>query len=247
KEISGIAHDNGSIMVVDGAQSVPHMPVDVSSIGCDFLAFSGHKMLGPMGIGCLYGRPDLLEEMPPFMGGGEMIREVYLDRSTWADIPDKFEAGTPNVEGAVGLSAAVDYLRKLGMENVRSHEKALISRALEAEQESEIDMIKSYGPRDPEERGGVYAFNLGEMHPLTLERELQESQIKIGMAVHPHDIATGLDSRDIAIRSGHHCAMPLMHRLNVTATCRASFYIYNSENEIAKLFSALEVLRKEFA
>ncbi|MEM0158426.1 MAG: cysteine desulfurase [Thermoplasmataceae archaeon] len=247
EEITKIAHDNGSIMIVDGAQSVPHMPVDVERIGCDFLAFSGHKMLGPMGIGGLYGRPELLEDLPPFMGGGEMIREVYLDHSVWAEIPDKFEAGTPNVAGAVGLSAAVDYLRNIGMENIREHEKRMIAETLRMENESDIGILKSYGPRRPEIRGGVYSFNLGEIPPLALEDHLHNNNIGVGTAVHPHDVATGLDKESIAIRSGHHCAMPLMHRLNVIATSRASFYIYNGIDEIAKLFSVLESLGKEFA
>ncbi|MEM3675564.1 MAG: cysteine desulfurase [Thermoplasmataceae archaeon] len=247
EEITKIAHDNGSIMIVDGAQSVPHMPVDVERIGCDFLAFSGHKMLGPMGIGGLYGRPELLEDLPPFMGGGEMIGEVYLDHSVWAEIPDKFEAGTPNVAGAVGLSAAVDYLRNIGMENIREHEKRMIAETLRMENESDIGILKSYGPRRPEIRGGVYSFNLGEIPPLALEDHLHNNNIGVGTAVHPHDVATGLDKESIAIRSGHHCAMPLMHRLNVIATSRASFYIYNGIDEIAKLFSVLESLGKEFA
>lgn len=239
KEIGKLAHENGSIFVVDAAQSVPHMPVDVKDIGCDFMAFSGHKMLGPMGIGCLYGKMDQLSSLPPFNGGGEMIREVYMDHSVWADPPAKFEAGTPNVAGAVGLSAAVDYLRRVGMDNVREHEKDLISYTMKKEEESDIKSLVSYGPRNPEVRGGIYTFNLGEIHPLSLEDGLSKENISMGSSVHPHDVGTVLDGDDIAVRAGHHCAMPLTHRLNVVATSRASYYIYNSRSDIDKLFDSL--------
>ena len=238
--LSGIAHDNGSVFIVDGAQSVPHMPVDVSRINCDFMAFSGHKMLGPMGIGCLYGKSEMLDSLPPFLGGGEMIREVYMDHSTWNDVPQKFEAGTPNVAGAIGLSAAVDYLRSYGMDNVRDHEIRIMERVLRMEEEAEIDGLVSYGPRDLRKRGGIYSFNIGSIPPLGIETSaLESSSVRIGTAVHPHDVASSLDTNNVAVRSGHHCAMPLTHRLGVVATSRASFYIYNTERDVERFFKVL--------
>ncbi len=246
-ELGKIAHDNGSTFIVDGAQSVPHMPVDVKKLDCDFMAFSGHKMAGPMGIGGLYGRYDLLEQLPPFNGGGEMIKEVYADHSVFADPPAKFEAGTPNVAGAVGLSAAVDYLRNVGMDNVREHEEDLISYTLKKEEEENIPGLVSYGPRDPEIRGGIYAFNLGEIHPLSLETGLSRNDISMGSSVHPHDVGTGLDGDDIAVRAGHHCAMPLTHRLNVVATSRASYYIYNSRSDVDRLFESLRKIEGAYS
>ena len=245
--IAGKVHDNGSLFIVDGAQSVPHMPVDVASIDCDFLVFSGHKMLGPMGIGALYGKLHLLEEMSPFNGGGEMIREVYQDHSTWADVPEKFEAGTPNVEGAVGLMAAVSYLKDIGMDNVRKHEKDLIRYTLELERESGAVNLVSYGPRDINMRGGIYSFNLGEIRPLNLLDTLLNDNINVGSAVHPHDMASSLDGDNISVRSGHHCAMPLTHRLNVVATSRASYYIYNSRDDVRMLFEAIERISKVYS
>ena len=245
--LAKLSHENGSIFILDGAQSVPHMPVDVEKLDCDFMAFSGHKMLGPMGIGVLYGKYDQLNSLPPFNGGGEMIREVYTDHSTYADAPEKFEAGTPNVGGAVGLSAAVDYLKEIGMENVRAHEKGLIAYTLKKEDEHSIDLLKSYGPRNPEERGGIYTFNLGEFNPLSLEGGLSSERINIGSNVHPHDVASGLDSSNVAVRAGHHCAMPLTHRLNVVATSRASYYIYNSRDDIDRLFESLARIRRLYA
>ena len=246
-KLSGMAHDNGSLFILDGAQSVPHMPVDVRRLDCDFLAFSGHKMLGPLGIGCLFGKEDLLNELQPFLGGGEMIREVYEDHSTWNEVPQKFEAGTPNVGGAIGLSAAVDYLRRLGMESVRDHEKRLLRKTLLMETESEIPDLKSYGPKDIDKRGGIYSFNLGTIPPLSLEQEaLSAESIQLGSAVHPHDVATSLDSKDVAVRSGHHCAMPLTHRLGVVATSRASYYIYNSEEDVERMFEALKNIREVY-
>lgn len=246
-KLAKTAHDNGSLFILDGAQSVPHMPVDVRSMNCDFLAFSGHKMLGPLGIGCLYGKEDLLNGLPPFLGGGEMIREVYKDHSTWNEVPQKFEAGTPNVEGAVGLSAAVDYLRNLNMESVRNHEKRLIEKTLQMESESDIPELKSYGPESIDCRGGIYSFNLGTIPPLGLEDMVLASEsMKIGSAVHPHDVATSLDSRDVAVRSGHHCAMPLTHRLGVVATSRASYYIYNSEEDVERMFEVLKNIREVY-
>jgi cysteine desulfurase/selenocysteine lyase len=225
KEISKIAHENNSLFVVDGAQSVPHMPIDVQELGCDFLAFSGHKMLAPMNIGVLYGRKDLLEEMEPFMRGSDMIKEVTLEKATWNDVPWKFEAGTPNVEGAVGLSAAIDYLNGLGMGDVRKHEKEITAYALE--KLSEIDGLKIYGPTDADIRGGVVSFNLADMHS--------------------HDLATILDDFGISIRSGHHCCQPLMKRLGIPAAARASFYVYTLESEIDSLVNALEKSKKVFA
>ncbi|AKA48630.1 hypothetical protein IX51_05410 [uncultured archaeon] len=245
KEIGRIAHENGSVFIVDGAQSVPHMPVDVEDIGCDFMAFSGHKMLGPSGIGVLYGKFDLLDSLHPFMGGGEMIREVSLEESTWNDTPLKFEAGTPNIEGAIGLSAAVDFLRGLGMENVRRHEMELVSYVLQKEIESGIKDLVSYGPREVQERGGVYSFNIGEIHPLDLNRKLSVESVETS-AVHPHDVAADLDSYGLSIRSGHHCAMPLNNKLGIVASSRASFYIYNSREDVNALFDALKKVQKAF-
>ncbi|TAL47960.1 cysteine desulfurase [archaeon] len=218
KEIGKIAHDSGALFFVDGAQSVPHMPVDVNDIGCDFLTFSGHKMLAPMNIGALYGRKDILQGMQPFMYGGNMIKQVSLTRSTWNDLPWKFEAGTPNVEGAVGLSAAISYLKKIGMNDVMKHEEELTKYALE--KLSEVNGIKVYGP---EERAGLVSFDFGN--------------------IHPHDVAEILNSEGIAIRSGHMCAQPLMNRLGVNAVSRASFYIYNMREEIDKLVDGLEKVK----
>ncbi|MBX6340877.1 MAG: cysteine desulfurase [Thermomicrobiaceae bacterium] len=222
-EIAARAHAAGAVVLVDGAQSVPHMPVDVQALGADFLAFSGHKMLGPMGIGVLYGRRDLLEAMPPFLGGGDMIRTVELERSTWADLPAKFEAGTPSVADAVGLGAAVDYLRGLGLDAVRAHERELIGYALERLRT--VPGITLYGP-EGEDRAGVVSFTLAD--------------------VHPHDIASILDGEGIAVRAGHHCAQPLMRRLGVVATARASFYVYNSEEDVDRLVDALATVRRIF-
>ncbi len=224
RELVEAAHAAGALTLVDGAQSVPHMPVDVQALGCDFLAFSGHKMCGPTGIGVLYGRRDLLEEMPPFMGGGDMIREVHLDHSKWNEIPWKFEAGTPAIAEAIGLGAAVDYLSDLGMENVQAHESALVRYAMERLQD--VEGLRILGPR-PEDRGGVIAFTLGD--------------------IHPHDIAAVLDSEGIAIRAGHHCAQPLHERYGIMATARASFYIYNTPQEVDRLAEGLERVREIFA
>jgi cysteine desulfurase / selenocysteine lyase len=208
----------GATTVVDGAQSVPHMPVNMGAIGCDFYAYSGHKMLGPTGIGALVGRKELLEEMDPFQAGGEMIREVFLDHSTWNEVPHKFEAGTVNIADAIGLGAAVDYLTAIGMDKVREHEVLLLRYALESL--SKVKGFQQYGPTDPTKRGGVVSFNLGD--------------------VHPHDLATILDEEGIAIRSGHHCAQPLMRWLDVSATSRASFHVYNSYDDIDALKAGLE-------
>ena len=224
KEMVNYAHKKGAIVLVDAAQSVPHMPVDVHEIGCDFLAFSGHKMLGPTGIGVLYGKRELLEGMDPFLGGGDMIREVHLEGASWDDLPWKFEAGTSNVSGTIGLGAAVDYLNKIGMKNVREHEKELTKYALD--EMMKIKGMRIYGPKDVNVRGGVISFNLGD--------------------IHPHDLASILDDEGIAVRAGHHCAQPLMERLGVNGTTRASFYIYNTEREVDSLVNALEKARKVF-
>ena len=213
KELTRRAHALGAKVLIDGAQSVPHMPVDVTDLDCDFLAFSGHKMLGPTGIGVLYARPEILEDMDPFMRGGDMVLEVWNDRATWNDVPNKFEAGTPNIADAIGLGAAVDYLTELGMDNVRQHEKALTSYALA--RFTELEELDLYGPRDVEQRGGVLSFHSSD--------------------VHPHDMGTFLDRAGIAIRTGHHCTMPLMRSLGIVATARASFYLYNTEEEVDRL------------
>lgn len=223
-EVCSKARKAGAVTVVDGAQSAPHMPVDVGEIGCDFFGYSGHKMLGPTGIGVLYGRKELLEQMGPFHGGGEMIREVFLDHSTWNDVPDKFEAGTVNIADAIGLGAAVDYLQSLGMDKVREHEERLLKYSLEAL--ASVSGVSVYGPKEVERRGGVISFNLAD--------------------VHPHDLATILDDEGIAIRSGHHCAQPLMRWLDVAATSRASFHVYNSYDDIDALVAGLAKAREVF-
>jgi len=222
ERLAELAHDTGALMLVDGAQSAPHMPVDIEQLGCDFYACSGHKMLGPTGVGILWGKPEVLEEMDPFLGGGEMIQEVHLDHSTWNDLPYKFEAGTMNVAQAVGLGAAVDYLEELGMENVREHERQLGEYAYH--RLSEIEGITIYGPE--RDRTGLVSFSLPD--------------------VHPHDLSQLLDGEGVAIRSGHHCAQPLMRRLGVVATSRASFYLYNTEEEVDALTEALQRAREFF-
>ena len=220
-ELTRLAHDAGAVVVVDGAQAVPHLPVNVAELGCDLYAFSGHKMLGPMGIGALVGTPALLDAMPPYQGGGEMIRTVHDTTATYAPPPHKFEAGTPNVEGAVGLAAAIEYLSALGMAEVAGHERALTAYAIE--RMSAIEGVTLYGPA---ERAGVVSFTLGD--------------------IHPHDLATIVDSEGVAIRAGHHCAQPLMRRLGVAATARATFYIYNTREDVDVLVAALEKARTLF-
>jgi cysteine desulfurase / selenocysteine lyase len=222
ERLARMAHDVGALMLVDGAQSAPHMPVSVEELGCDFFACSGHKMLGPTGVGVLWGRPEILEGMDPFLGGGEMIREVHLDYSTWNDLPHKFEAGTMNIAQAIGLGAAVDYLGILGMENVREHERRLGEYA--HQRLSEIEDLIIYGPE--KDRAGLVSFSLPD--------------------VHPHDVSQLLDEEGIAIRSGHHCCQPLMRRLGVAATVRASFYLYNTEAEVDTLVEALVRAREFF-
>ncbi|MBW3633114.1 MAG: SufS family cysteine desulfurase [Chloroflexi bacterium] len=224
-EIIRKAHDAGAIVVVDGAQSVPHMPVDVQALDADFLAFSGHKMLGPMGSGVLYGKLSLLEGMPPFMGGGGMIRKVSLTRSTWADVPARFEAGTPSVGDAIGLGVAVEYLQGIGMDTVREHERELTAQALDRLRE--VPGIRLLGPEDLDDRAGVLSFTLGD--------------------IHPHDVAAILNEENVAVRAGHHCCQPLMDRLGVVATTRASFYVYNVDEDVDRLVSGLHRAQAIFA
>lgn len=224
KEIARKAHDVGAVVLVDAAQSVPHLPVDVQDLGCDFLAFSSHKMLGPTGVGVLYGRKTVLQETEPFHGGGDMIKEVHLRESRWNDLPWKFEAGTSNIADVIGFGIAIDYLSQLGMENVRTHELELTGKVLE--RLSDVRKLEIYGPMSADERGSVVSFNLGD--------------------IHAHDMATILNDDGIAVRSGHHCAQPLMERLGVSATTRASFYIYNTRGEIDALTDSLNKAAKMF-
>ncbi|WP_062354586.1 cysteine desulfurase [Bacillus kwashiorkori] len=223
KEIAEIAHKNGAIVVVDGAQSAPHMKIDVQELNCDFYAFSGHKMCAPTGIGVLYGKKHLLEKMEPVEFGGEMIDFVGLYESTWKELPWKFEAGTPIIAGAIGLGKAIDFLEEVGLDNVKAHEHDLVGYAMQ--QLSEIDGITIYGPANSEKRAGVLTFNIN--------------------GVHPHDVATVLDMEGVAVRAGHHCAQPLMKWLEVTATARASFYLYNTKGDVDRLAEGL-LKAKEF-
>ncbi|MEH7625784.1 cysteine desulfurase SufS [Bacillus subtilis] len=221
KEMAKIAHDNGAVIVVDGAQSTPHMKIDVQDLDCDFFALSSHKMCGPTGVGVLYGKKALLENMEPAEFGGEMIDFVGLYESTWKELPWKFEAGTPIIAGAIGLGAAIDFLEEIGLDEISRHEHKLAAYALERFRQ--LDGVTVYGP---EERAGLVTFNLDD--------------------VHPHDVATVLDAEGIAVRAGHHCAQPLMKWLDVTATARASFYLYNTEEEIDKLVEALQKTKEYF-
>ncbi|MDR9856958.1 MULTISPECIES: cysteine desulfurase [unclassified Paenibacillus] len=221
KEIAALAHRHGAVMVVDGAQSTPHMKVDVQDLDCDFYAFSGHKMCGPTGIGVLYGKQALLEAMEPVEFGGEMIDDVGLYDSSWKELPWKFEGGTPIIAGAVGLGAAIDFLESIGLDAIAAHEHDLAAYAVD--RLSEIDGLKLYGPR--ERKVGLVTFNLGE--------------------VHPHDVATVLDASGIAIRAGHHCCQPLMRWLEASSTARASFYLYNTKEDVDRLISAL-IQTKEY-
>ncbi|MCY7799590.1 cysteine desulfurase SufS [Bacillus haynesii] len=221
KEMAKIAHDNGAVMVVDGAQSTPHMKIDVQDLDCDFYTFSAHKMCGPTGIGVLYGKKALLENMEPAEFGGEMIDFVGLYESTWKELPWKFEAGTPIIAGAIGLGAAIDFLEDIGLDEILAHEHRLAAYALERFKELEGATV--YGPA---ERAGLVTFNLED--------------------VHPHDVATVLDAEGVAVRAGHHCAQPLMKWLNVSATARASFYLYNTEEDIDKLIEALQKTKEYF-
>ncbi|MGC8991996.1 MAG: cysteine desulfurase [Thermoplasmata archaeon] len=237
KEMSKMVHENESIFIVDGAQSVPHIRVDVKDIDCDFLVFSGHKMLGPMGIGVLYGKYEILDKMEPFLVGGEMIKEVHLNKVIYEDPPLKFEAGTPNVEGAYGLSAAIDYIRKIGIENIRDHEKSLTKYAMD--RLSEFEDIEIYGPREVENKGGVISFNFKNFNNI-----IQKELIKNYIIIHPHDVASILDTENIMVRSGHHCAEPLMDFYNIPATSRASFYIYNDRDDVDSLIEGIEKVKR---
>ncbi len=225
REMVEMAHAAGALVLVDGAQGVPHLPVDVQELGADFYAFSGHKMLAPMGSGALWARRELLEAMPPFLSGGEMIREVHLRRSDFNDIPWKFEAGTPAVGDAIGLGVAAEYLSALGMDHVRDHERDLVAYALE-QLPARVPGIELYGPMDPDLRGGVVPFNLP--------------------GIHPHDVAQVLDRFGIAVRAGHHCTMPLHERLDLAATARASFQVYTTRADIDALCDGLVEVRRVF-
>ncbi|PJK17223.1 cysteine desulfurase [Chryseomicrobium excrementi] len=224
KDITKIAHEHGAVMVVDGAQAAPHIKVDVQDLDCDFYAFSGHKMCGPTGIGVLYGKQRHLEAMEPVEFGGEMIDFVDLQESTWKELPWKFEGGTPIIAGAIGLAAAIDYLESIGLEAIEQHEHELAAYAME--QMSKIEGLTIYGPKDPSKRAGIVTFNLND--------------------VHPHDVATVLDMQGIAVRAGHHCAQPLMKWLNVSATARASFYLYNTKEDIDRLVAGLQKAKEYF-
>jgi cysteine desulfurase/selenocysteine lyase len=224
RAIAEVAHRFGAVVVVDGAQSVPHMPVDVQELGCDFLAFSSHKMLGPTGVGVLWGKREILDAMDPYLGGGEMIKRVTYETSTYADLPNKFEAGTPNIADVIAFGAAIDYLEGLGMDAVREHEIEITRYAIE--RLSALEGVKLYGPLDAAEKGGAVAFNYGELHP--------------------HDLSQVLDQHAIAIRAGHHCAQPLMRRLGAVATARASFYIYNRKDEVDALIEGIRAADRIF-
>lgn len=223
KEIAKLAHEVGAYMVVDGAQSAPHMTIDVQDLDCDFFAFSGHKMLGPTGIGVLYGKEELLNQMPPVEFGGEMIDFVYEQEATWTELPWKFEAGTPNIAGAIALGAAIEYLDNLGLDNVHAHEQELVDYVLPKLQA--IEGVTVYGPQDPSQHMGVISFNIDGLHP--------------------HDVATALDYEGVAVRAGHHCAQPLINYLGIHSAVRASFYIYNTKEDCDKLIEAI-LKTKEF-
>ena len=216
-ELAELARAQGARVLVDAAQAAPHLPIDVGELGADFLACSAHKMLGPTGVGVLWGRRELLEEMPPFLGGGDMIASVSLEQSTWNELPYKFEAGTPNIAGVIGFGVALDYLEAVGMDEVRRHERDLTAYALD--RLIDVPGVTLYGPLDPDQRGGVVSFGLD--------------------GVHPHDIGQVLDGLGVAIRAGHHCAQPVMRRLDVAATARASFYLYNTREEVDVLEGAV--------
>ncbi len=219
------AHSRGIPVLVDGAQSVPHLPINVMDLNCDFLAFSAHKMLGPTGIGILYAKEALLEEMDPFLGGGDMIRDVWLDHSIWNDLPWKFEAGTPNIADAIAFGKAIEYLEKLGMPAIQQHEQTLTRYALSKLQA--IDGLIIHGPKEAEKRGGVVSFEIPGLHP--------------------HDLGQLLDEQGIAIRAGHHCCKPLLRKMSLIATARASFYIYNIEEEVDALVDALRKAKEVFS
>lgn len=224
KEIAELAHQVGAYMVVDGAQSIPHMKIDVQDLDCDFFAFSGHKMMGPTGIGVLYGKKELLNAMSPVEFGGEMIDFVYEQEATWKELPWKFEAGTPNIAGAIALGAAVDYLTGIGMDAIHAYEQELVDYVLPKLQA--IEGLTVYGPKETKEHSGVIAFNLDGLHP--------------------HDVATALDYEGVAVRAGHHCAQPLIHHLGISSAARASFYIYNTKEDCDKLVEAIEKTKEFF-
>lgn len=224
QEIAEIAHAHGAVMVVDGAQAAPHLKIDVQKLDCDFLAFSGHKMCGPTGIGVLYGKKSLLNAMEPVEFGGEMIDFVGLYESTWKELPWKFEGGTPIIAGAIGLGAAIDFLEAIGLDEIERHEHELAAYAMD--KMSAIEGLEIYGPKDPGKRAGLVTFNLDN--------------------VHPHDVATVLDMNGIAVRAGHHCAQPLMKWLKVSATARASFYVYNTEEDVDRLVEGLRIAKEYF-
>ncbi len=225
KEIINRAHEVGAVVVLDASQSVPHMKVDVEDLDADFVVFSGHKMLSPFGIGVLYGKKELLENMKPFLFGGDMIEYVYEQDTTFAEIPTKFEAGTQNVGGAVGLSAAIDYLNNIGMDNVEKIEKEILEYAMN--ELEKLDFIEIYGPKELSHKAGVISFNIN--------------------GVHPHDVASVLDSQGVCVRSGNHCAQPLLRYMGLDSTCRASIYIYNTKEDIDRLVAALKKTRDMFA
>ncbi|HUS22986.1 MAG TPA: SufS family cysteine desulfurase [Aeromicrobium sp.] len=226
REMVDKAHEAGALVLIDGAQAAPHEPVSVTDLDADFFVFSGHKTLGPPGSGALWARREILEEMPPFMGGGEMIREVHLRHTTFNDVPYKFEAGTPDIAAAIGLGAALDYLSGLGMENVRAHERDLVAYGLEV-LPREVKGIRIHGPKTADDRAGILTFNLAEAHP--------------------HDVATLLDREAIAIRAGHHCTMPLHQRLGEESSARASMYVYSDREDIDRLAEALVKVERLFA
>lgn len=223
-EIIKSSHEKGIPVLIDGAQSVPHMPVDVQKMECDFMAFSAHKMLGPTGVGVLYVKRDILEKMPPFIGGGDMIKEVHKYETRYNDLPYKFEGGTPNIADVIGFGSAIDYLDNIGMDKVREHEIDITKYVLN--RVADIKGVTLYGPANAKDRGGIVSFNIGD--------------------IHPHDLATIMNDHGVAIRSGHHCAQVLMERLDVAATSRASFYIYNTKEEVDKFIEALDEARRLF-
>ena len=224
REIADRAHAAGALVLVDAAQSVPHMPVDVHELGADFLGFTSHKMCGPTGIGVLWGRRELLEELPPFLGGGEMIESVWMDHSTFAPPPHKFEAGTMPIAEAAGLAAAMDYLTEIGLDSIRAHERELIGHALGAL--GAVDGLRVLGPADPDRRGAAISFTVDE--------------------VHPHDISQVLDEHGVAVRAGHHCAWPLHRRYGISASTRASFYLYNTTAEVDTMVEAIRQAQRFF-
>lgn len=223
-ELTNLAHERGAICIIDAAQSAPHLTINVKEIGCDFLAFSGHKMCGPTGIGVLYGKKALLQEMEPFLYGGDMIKEVTFTSATWNDLPWKFEAGTPPIAEAIGLTAAINYLQKIGVDTIYNHEQELLTYALEKMQQ--LPYVNIIGPRSNRERGAVLSFTI--------------------TGIHPHDVSDVLDRYNIAVRGGYHCAMPLMQKLKLPGTTRASFYLYNTKEDVDILIEALKKVQEVF-